>query len=269
MRLENKVALVTGGASGIGAATARRFSEEGATVFIADVSEAAASALASELNGAEAIAFDVSDADAVNAAVGKMISRHGRIDVLVNNAGILDGDPDEAKLWMDQSVAFLTGMMTGQPAPDPWNILSQSSNEAWDRLLRVNLTGMFNCVKACTPHMGQGGSIINLSSVSAVVGHAGLPGYSASKAGVLGLTRNLAAEFGPKGIRVNAVLPGPINTPMMADYDPAVIGAFVMQTVLRRLGEPVEVANTILFLASDEASYLTGQQISPNGGNWM
>ncbi|MEM8937352.1 MAG: SDR family NAD(P)-dependent oxidoreductase [Pseudomonadota bacterium] len=269
MRLENKVALVTGGASGIGAATAKRFSEEGATVFLADVSADAAENSASELTNTEAMAFDVSDAEAVNAAVEKITSSHGRIDVLVNNAGILDGDPRERKLWLDQAEAELKGLMSGQPSPDPWSILSESSLEAWDRLLKVNLTGTFNCVKACAPHMGRGGSIVNLSSVSAVLGHAGLPGYSASKAGVLGLTRNLAIELGPKGIRVNAVLPGAISTPMMGEHPQLLIGAFVMQSALKRLGDPVEVANTILFLGSDEASYVTGQQISPNGGIWM
>lgn len=269
MRLENKIAFVTGGASGIGAATAKRFSEEGATVVVADVSADAASSHASSLENAEAVALDVSDADAVKTAIDDVASKHGRVDILVNNAGILDGDPKEAEMWLKQSEAAIMGAMSGQPLAEPWDILSHSSSEAWDRLLKINLTGTFNCIKASAPHMSRGASIINLSSVSAVVGHAGVPGYCASKAGVLGLTRNLATELGPKGIRVNAVLPGAIKTPMMDKHPEALKGAFVAQTALGRLGDPVEIANTILFLGSDEASFVTGQQISPNGGSWM
>lgn len=245
MLLEDKVCIVTGAASerGIGRATARRFAEEGAKVVILDL-DAAAAAAAAEALGADhlGLAANVADEDAVAAAVAAVIARYGRIDVLVNNAGIT------------QPVKTL-----GIGRAD------------YDRILDVNLRGTLICSQAVIPHMAQGGggSIVCLSSVSAQRGGGifGGPHYSAAKAGVLGLAKAMAREFGGQQIRINSITPGLISTDITAgklsdEQEQGIIDGIP----LGRLGAAQDVANAALFLASDLSSYLTGITLDVNGG---
>ncbi|MEO6061662.1 MAG: SDR family NAD(P)-dependent oxidoreductase [Thermoflexales bacterium] len=243
-RLAGKVAFVTGGAQGIGRAITERFCREGAQVAVLDTDEAAALALQREL-GAEycdIIAADVSDEAAVDAAVARCAARFGRLDILVNNA-----------------YAAVRRSVTDLDTSD------------WSRTLAVSLNGMFFTCRAAIPHMRRqgAGSIINLSSVQARYPVAGGPAYAAAKAGVLGLTRQIAVEYGPDGIRANAVLPGFIatesmNAQIMSDEDEA--RGVVDSTPLRRAGRPAEVAAVAAFLASDESAFVTGIDLIVDGG---
>jgi len=243
------VAVVTGGAQGIGAATARRLAAEGATVAVLDLSAERAEAVAAELTagGSQAIGIgcDVTDAVAVPAAIDRVVETYGRLDVLVNNAGITRDD-----------------------------LLFKMPLENWEAVLTTNLTSMFLCCQAAQRHMvpARYGRIVNLSSRSAL-GNRGQVNYAAAKAGVQGLTATLAIELGPFNITVNAVAPGYIATAMTAATAQRV-GATpeehqrqaAERTPLRRVGQPEEVAAVIAFLASDDASYVSGQTLYVNGG---
>ncbi|MBO8170287.1 MAG: 3-oxoacyl-ACP reductase FabG [Bacillaceae bacterium] len=245
-RLQERVAIITGGANGIGRETAYTFSKEGAQVVVADFDEEAGKELVAylkEMNGeAMFVQVDVSDADSVNRMVDTVIQAYGRIDVLINNAGITRD-------------AMLTCL----------------SEEDWKKVLDVNLTGVFNCTKAVAPHMiEQGkGKIINTSSISGVYGNIGQTNYAASKAGVVGLTRTWAKELGQKGINVNAVAPGFIQTDMVADVPEKVIERMLEQIPIQRLGRPVDVAKAYLYLASDDADYVNGTVLHVDGGIMM
>jgi 3-oxoacyl-[acyl-carrier protein] reductase len=271
-KLAGRVALVTGGGSGIGRAVATLFAVEGARVAVNDLSLAAAQRTVDELaaEGAEAyaVAADVSSSAHVDAMVAEVESRLGRLDVLVNNAGISEGEPGEQDRLNAQAEAVLADMMTGQPRAVHWDIASQVTDESWDRMIGVHLSGTFYCCRAAIPLMTRagGGSIVNLSSVGAILGQPGVPHYSAAKAGILGLTRSLAGELGSRNIRVNAILPGTIDTPMTKPISPAFRTMVMMAQPLARMADPIEVARTALFLASDDSSFYTGQALSPNGG---
>jgi NAD(P)-dependent dehydrogenase (short-subunit alcohol dehydrogenase family) len=238
-RLEGKVAVVTGAASGIGAATARRFDAEGATTVRMDITPA---------DGV--VALDVRDEAAVVAALGAVRSEHGRIDVLMNAAGVAGGGPVHS---MEQS--------------------------EWDRVMDINLKGTFLTNKAVIALMleqepssiGQRGSIVNVASIEGIEGTEGGSAYNASKGGVVILTKNMALDYGRRGIRANCICPGFIDTPMMA----AVFGmegmedvrkSFVDAHALGRCGEPEEIAAAALFLASDDASFVTGSALVVDGG---
>jgi len=248
-RFAGRVAVVTGGAQGIGAATARRLAAEGATVAVLDLSAERAEAVAAELTagGSQAIGIgcDVTDAVAVPAAIDRVVETYGRLDVLVNNAGITRDD-----------------------------LLFKMPLENWEAVLTTNLTSMFLCCQAAQRHMvpARYGRIVNLSSRSAL-GNRGQVNYAAAKAGVQGLTATLAIELGPFNITVNAVAPGYIATAMTAATAQRV-GATpeehqrqaAERTPLRRVGQPEEVAAVIAFLASDDASYVSGQTLYVNGG---
>jgi 2-hydroxycyclohexanecarboxyl-CoA dehydrogenase len=245
MRLEGRAALVTGGASGIGAATARRLAAEGARVAIADVDEEGARRVAGELDGA-AVTMDVADVASVRAGVAAAEEAVGALDVLVNNAG------------MDR-FAFFT----------------HTDEELWDAVLAVNLKGVLAVTHAVLAGMHErgGGSIVNVASEAGRVGSQGSAAYSAAKAGVIGFTKALALESARYGIRCNAVAPGPIETPLLnsAPEQLGELGARLKQgmidaTAMRRIGQPDEVAAAIAFLASDEASYVTGQTLNVSGG---
>jgi 3-oxoacyl-[acyl-carrier protein] reductase len=248
-RFEERVALVTGAAGGIGAATARRLAEEGAAVVLVDRDGDAAEAVAGVLRGegfaAEAVAADVTDAAAVDAFVAQAAERHGRLDVLVNNAGVTRD-----------------------------NLLFRLSEEEWDTVLDVNLKSAFLCARAAQRVMvpARRGAIVSLSSRSAL-GNRGQANYAAAKAGVKALTSTIALELGPFGIRANAVAPGYIATAMTdatarrLGLDPAEHQANVAAvTPLRRVGRAEEVASVVAFLASDDAAYVSGQTIEINGG---
>ena len=241
MRLEGRIALVTGGASGIGAATARRLAAEGARVWVADIDLAGAQSVASEIDGA-AVEMDVADEASVRAAVVEA----GQVDVLVNNAGT------------DRFAFFVN--------TDP---------ELWDFVLGVNLRGTIAVTHAVLGGMQQRGrgAIVNVASEAGRVGSQGSAVYSAAKAGVIGFTRAIARESSRYGVRVNAVAPGPIDTPLLnaAPKEYGEIGERLKQgmidsTSMRRIGQPEEVAAAIAFLASDDASFVTGQTINVSGG---
>jgi 3-oxoacyl-[acyl-carrier protein] reductase len=249
MRLKDKVALITGGAAGIGKATARKFAAEGATVMICDVNEAAAQATAALLGpNAAAYQVNVADRQAVQAWVDDVVARTGRVDVLVNNAGIVRDN--QLVRWKD-----------GQ-------LVKQMPEAEFDQVIAVNLKGVFNCTQAVTPHMIRqgGGVILNASSVVGLDGNFGQTNYVATKAGVIGMTKVWARELGKYHIRVNAVAPGFTATEILAAMPEKVLEGLIARTPLGRLGQPEDVANAYLFLASDEASFISGAVLRVDGG---
>ncbi len=239
-RLSGKVTLITGGARGIGRATAQAFAAEGARVIVADVDADAAEATARALGGgAIGLAIDVADPHSVKSVVATALSRAERIDVLVNNAGIT----------RDAS-------------------LMKTSDEAWDAVIAVNLSGTFYMTREVAPHMVARGSgaIVNASSIVGIYGNFGQSNYVATKAGVIGMTRVWARELGRKGVRVNAIAPGFIATDMTAKMPEDVLEGMKKKTPLGRFGSPEDVARAYVFLASDEASFINGQVLGVDGG---
>lgn len=236
MRLENKVAVVTGGANGLGKEMALRFASEGAKVIAVDMAE-----LDYKHDAVEGYTLNVTDTEACKEFYDYVIDKYGQIDVLVNNAGIT------------------RDAMT-----------RKMSDEQWDLVIDVNLKGVFNLTRHIGPQMENigGGSIINISSVVGEYGNIGQANYAATKAGVLGLTKTWAKEFARKGVpvRVNAIAPGYIMTDILKTVPQDLLDKFASMTMLKRLGQPKEIANVALFLASDEASYVTGHTMSVNGG---
>jgi 3-oxoacyl-[acyl-carrier protein] reductase len=249
MRLKDRVALITGGAAGIGRATAERFAEEGARAVICDLNEAAGQEAIKDL-GPQAAFYKVNVADrqAVQTWVDEVAAKYGRIDVLVNNAGVLrDG--------------MLVRVKDGE-------LVKQMPEEEFDLVIAVNLKGVFNCTQAVAPTMIRqgGGVILNASSVVGLDGNFGQTNYVATKAGVIGMTKVWARELGRYNIRVNAIAPGFITTEMVASMPEEILAGMKGRTPLRRLGEPVDIANAYLFLASDEASFITGTVLRVDGG---
>jgi 3-oxoacyl-[acyl-carrier protein] reductase len=249
MRLKDKVALITGGAAGIGKATAQRFLEEGATVVICDVNAQAGEATVQALGGNVAFyPVDVTDRQAVQAWVDAVVARFGSADVLVNNAGVLRDN-------------MLVRVKDGQ-------LVKQMPEAEFDLVVAVNLKGVFNCTQAVAPHMIKqgGGVILNASSVVGLDGNFGQTNYVATKAGVIGMTKVWARELGRHNIRVNAVAPGFIATEMVVQMPDKILAGMKARTPLGRLGEPRDIANAYLFLASDEASFVSGTVLRVDGG---
>ena len=249
MRLKDKITIITVGAAGIGRATAQRFAQEGARVVICDLNEALGQEVVKTLGPDASFAVvNVTDRAAVQTWVDGVMARYGRIDVLVNNAGILrDG----------QLVKFRDGALVGQ-----------MSEADFDQVIAVNLKGVFNCTQATAPHMirGGGGAILNASSVVGLDGNFGQTNYVATKAGVIGMTRVWARELGRYNIRVNVVAPGFTATEMVRAMPEKILDNMRARTPLGRLGEPADIANAYLFLASDEASFITGAVLRVDGG---
>ena len=249
MRMKDRVVLVTGGAAGIGKATAQRFAEEGAKVVICDVNEIIGQETV-KLLGADASFYQVnvtSRAD-VQAWVDAVFARYGRIDVIVNNAGILrDG----------QLIKFKDGQLTGQ-----------MSEADFDSVISVNLKGVFNCTQAVAPIMAKQGKgvILNATSIVGLDGNFGQTNYVATKSGVVGMTKVWSRELGKFGIRVNAVAPGFIATEMVSAMPEKILDAMKTRTPLGRMGQPADIANAYLFLASDDASFITGETLRVDGG---
>jgi 3-oxoacyl-[acyl-carrier protein] reductase len=242
-RLENKVAIITGGAGGIGKVTAETFAREGAKVVIWDVNEEAGAATAREIEAAGGVArfarVNTSDLAVVEAAAQAVQDEFGQIDILINNAGIT----------RDASLLKMT-------------------SEQWDQVISVNLTGVFNCTKAVAPFMIERsyGRVISASSVVGLYGNFGQTNYVATKAGLIGMTKTWARELGRKGITANAVAPGFIATEMIETIPEKVIETVKGKTPLGRFGKPEEIAHAYLFLASDEAAFINGHTLSVDGG---
>lgn len=243
LTLENKVAIITGAAQGIGATTAELFASLGATIAIWDIDGKAAEVVAEKIRlaGGKAAAFVVNttDREACEQAAQAVMAQLGGIHILINNAGIT----------RDASFKKMT-------------------SQQWQQVLDVNLTGVFNCTKAVYPFMEAAayGRIVNTSSVVGLYGNFGQTNYVATKAGLIGMTKVWAREFGRKGITVNAVAPGFINTAMTAAMPPEVLEGMRAKSPLQRLGEPMDIAQAYAFLASDAAAYITGTCLSVDGG---
>lgn len=243
MRLKDKISIITGGARGIGLATAEKFAAEGAKVAVCDVDAAAVEEAVRAISGqgGEAVGFtvDITKKDEVEAMVNSIMGKWGRIDVLVNNAGIIQD---------------------GQ--------LHKMTDEQFDKVIDVNLKGTYRCAKAVVDIMinQKSGVIINASSIVGIYGNFGQTNYAATKFGVIGMVKSWAKELGRKGIRTAAVCPGFIATPILAPMPEKVIKAMEEKVPLGRLGRPEEIANVYAFLASDEASYINGAVIEVSGG---
>lgn len=242
-RLENKIAIITGGAQGIGKSTSIKFATEGAVVLIWDVNEEKAQELVNELKAqnynAEFFKVDVTNLESTNQCAKKVFEKYGRIDILINNAGIT----------RDSSLLKMTV-------------------EQWNQVINVNLTGVFNCTKAVAPLMVEKGygKIVNTTSIVALYGNFGQTNYVATKSGLIGMTKVWARELGRKGINVNAVAPGFIATEMIQTVPEKIIESLKDKTPLGRLGNPEDIANAYLFLVSDEASFINGAVLSVDGG---
>lgn len=248
MRFQDKIVIITGGAQGIGKEIAVQFVKEKAKVIIFDVNEEKLSLVSQELgalsasgsgSGVTIAKVDITNLGEVEKNINKIIDNFGRVDILVNNAGITKD-----------------------------NLILRLSESDWDTVYQVNLKGSFNCIKGLAKHMVKQryGKIVNISSIIGIMGNIGQANYAASKAGLIGLTRSLAKELGSRNVNVNAVAPGYIKTAMTDKLDEKVKEAMLGKIPLSRFGQPGDVAQAVLFLASDDANYITGQVIVVDGG---
>lgn len=243
----NKVALVTGASSGIGREIAMQFAEAGAKVMVSDVNEDWGLQCVNQIRESGGVAefhkCDVSKPDQVKTLIDKTISQFGNLDIACNNAGV-----------------------EGQQAS-----ITDCTEENWDKVINTNLKGLWLCLKHEIPKMGKGARIVNISSIAGLIGFPGLPAYVASKHGVIGLTKTAALECAQRDIRINAICPGPIITPMLQrlmDTTPGFTEQITAGVPQHRVGTPEEVAHAVLYLASDESSYITGQYLAVDGG-WV
>jgi 3-oxoacyl-[acyl-carrier protein] reductase len=273
MLLKNKRAVVTGAAQGIGRAIALRLAAEGARVAVLDIDEAQAKAVwtNSEPGLHLGLACDVSDSKSVDAVFASIAETFGGVDVLVNNAGIGRG-PNDGSDQMYAAIAERTAQIARGETPTAHpDQMIHMSDEGWARVLGVNLNGQFYCARAAVRLMAVdniAGSIVNIASTSAASGEGPLH-YVTSKAAVIGFTRGLARELSSRRIRVNAVHPGPTNTPIMSNLPDDMIKAMEAAVPLGRMAQPEEVAAAVAFLASDQASYATGSVLTVNGGSYF
>jgi len=267
--LAGRVAVVTGGGSGIGRALARRFAAEGARVAVADLNREGAERVAAEIHEAGGtaigVATDVADSAQVDALFARVVREWGTVDILSNNAGIGELSP---RLRAQTEQAF-QAIMGG--ARLSLGVTSRMDDAEWRRMLDVHLFGTFACTRAALRIMEERGrgAIVNMASVAGLAGIPGSAHYGAAKAGIIGFTKSVAQEVGGANIRVNAIAPGLIDTPMTADIPPPLRQMVLLRTPLGRTGVPEDIAAVALFLVSDEASFVTGQVVSPNGGLYM
>lgn len=267
-RLEGKIAVVTGGARGLGAAICRRFAAEGARVLVNDVAGDGAEAVAREVGG-KAYVADVSDSSAVNEMFRAIGEEWGRLDLLVNNAGIsgIENEPERAAERVARGLQQAEEAAAGGPITTHTDATLELADEEWRRMIAVHLDGTFFCSRAALRIMAEQGSgvILNLGSIMGTAGGAGAPHYCAAKAGILGFTRSLARDVVTRGIRVNAIAPGWIDTEMTAPLG-EMRELIAAQTPMGRFGDADDIAWAAVYLASDEAKFVTGQVLSPNGG---
>ena len=249
MRLKDKIALITGGAAGIGYATTRRFIEEGARVVICDVNQKAGEDAVRDLGTkADFYRVDVTDRASVNSWVESVLEKYGRVDILVNNAGIVRD-------------SLLVKMKDGE-------LVKQMPEADFDLVISINLKGVFNCTQAVAPAMIRqgGGVILSATSIVGIDGNIGQTNYIATKAGVIGMTKAWARELGRHNIRVNAVAPGFTATDIISAMPQKIIDDMKARTPLGRMGQPEDIANAYLFLASDEAGFISGEVLRVDGG---
>ena len=271
MKLEARTALVTGAGSGIGRAIATLFASEGARVIVNDVNREAAEGTLAAMKDArercQAVAADVSDSAAVRGMFGEVEQRYGGLDILVNNAGI--GETGDRRDEVNRKgEAQLQELMMGGKIRSHWDITLTLSDEEWQQMIGVHLSGTFYCTREALKLMARKnrGSIVNMSSVAGLRGIPVGSHYGAAKAGILGFTRSVAHEMASRNIRVNAICPGWVETPMTEPFSPTVKMLLTSQIPMQRWAQPDEIAATALFLASDESSYFTGQWLLSNGG---
>jgi NAD(P)-dependent dehydrogenase (short-subunit alcohol dehydrogenase family) len=238
--LTGHTAIVTGAASGIGAAIARRLAKAGATVAIADINGAAAAEVAATIPGALAVAMDVTSTESVQAAVDSVIAQTGRVHILVNNAGI-----------------------GGKAAP-----LWEQNIDDWHRCIAINMDGVWNGCKAVLPHMRENkyGRIVNIASIAGKEGNPNMSAYSATKAAVIGFTKSVAKEVATEGICINAVSPAVVRTPILEQLTPQQVAYMTEKIPMRRTGEPEEIAAVVHFLSSPDCSFVTAQTYDASGG---
>lgn len=243
MRVKDKVVIITGAGSGIGRETAVLFAKEGAKVLVTDIDEKGGKETVDEILDNKGDAFfvklDISNREQTRQVAQEVLNRYGKIDVLINNAGIIKDD-----------------------------LITKMTEEEWDHVIDIDLKGPFNCTQAVAEDMIKhgNGEIINVSSIVGIYGNIGQVNYASAKAGLIGMTKTLAKELGKKGIRVNAIAPGFIHTPMTAKVPERILEMMKEKTPLKRLGQPSDVAYTLLFLASDEANFINGAVIPVDGG---
>ena len=263
--LAGQVALITGGGSGLGAAFARRLAADGATVVVNDLDASAAAAVAIEISGDTAV-FDVCDSEAFDAEVDKAVERHGRLDIVINNAGIAPAfDSSRMQIGIENQLKRMEGRIDELVAP---NITLDLSDADWDRMIRVHLYGTFHGTRAALRHMtpARSGAIVNVSSVLGLRPLAGAVHYATAKAGIIAFTKSVGQEVAPFGIRVNAVCPGWVDTPLLAPVDPVALAGIVMQIPRGRMARTDELAELVRFLAGPESSYCNGDVFAASGG---
>ncbi|UYP19580.1 SDR family oxidoreductase [Rhodococcus sp. Z13] len=266
MQFQDKVVFVTGAASGMGLATAAAFAAQGAVVYGADISAENLERDFAALPGARPVPLDIADPDAVRAAFARVDDEQGHLDVLVNAAGVNAPNRAAAEALNAENYKGFVAAREGRPHHPEF--IESVTDEDFDRVLKINLYGPFYTTRAAVPLMKKagGGAIVNFSSAAALMSVVMPAYYPASKAGVLGLTRETATELAPFNIRVNALAPGAVDTPLFRQTEPEFNEFLVSLQPIKRAATPEEVARTVLFLAGEEGAYYTGQTFSPSGG---
>jgi 3-oxoacyl-[acyl-carrier protein] reductase len=276
MKLSGKRALVTGGASGLGAAIALAFAREGARVLLADLDQKKADGVADRCStltpGSSAVHCDVSDSGSVAKAFDEADRRLGTLDILVNNAGIVHGDPAYRARISAVPKAQLAEALGGEGIKTHWEEIERLTDEMFDRMMKVHVYGTFYCTREALRRMrvrGEGGRIVNLGSIMGTASLTGAPDYCAAKGAILAFTRATAREAASYGVLVNAIAPGYIDTPMLDILDEEMRQLLRAQTPLGRIGRPEDIAAAALYLAGPDSAFVTGQTLSPNGGVYM